>query len=69
MDSWVMAGVLAITSMTTTLGMLRTMVNDNVHNGFHHNIPEKQGSMGNGKQLYNPLNRLRIGTDGQINTR
>ena len=28
MDSWVMAGVLAITSMTTTLGMLGTMVND-----------------------------------------
>ena len=28
MDSWVMAGVLAITSMTTTLGMLVTMVHD-----------------------------------------
>lgn len=28
MDNWVMAGVLAITSMTTTLGMLGTMVRD-----------------------------------------
>lgn len=28
MDNWVMAGVLAITSMTTTLGMLGTMVKD-----------------------------------------
>ncbi len=28
MDSWVMAGVLAITSMTTTLGILGNLVND-----------------------------------------
>lgn len=29
-DNWVMAGILSITSMTTTLGMLGTMVNDKV---------------------------------------
>lgn len=53
MDNWVMAGVLAITSMTTTLGMLGTMVHDKaagIEKDFYV-APVKRWKMGAGYML------------------
>lgn len=53
MDNWVMAGVLAITSMTSTLGMLGTMVHDR-QSGIEKDFyiaPIKRWRMGAGYML------------------
>lgn len=53
MDNWVMAGVLAITSMTATFGMLVTMVQDRV-SGIEKDFyvsPVKRWRMGGGYML------------------
>lgn len=53
MDNWVMAGVLAITSMTSTLGMLGTMVHDR-QSGIEKDFyiaPVKRWRMGAGYML------------------